>query len=89
MDKKEAWKKFKETGKIEYYLKYKEKEETDSVYEDMLEIEDWIKPNTTTGDYNYDEHLLTANKIILNSSLPVELTKDSKYFRGYTLINKK
>ena len=55
----------------------------------MLEIEDWIKPNTTTGDYNYDEHLLTANKIILNSSLPVELTKDSKYFRGYTLINKK
>jgi len=26
MDKKEAWKKFKETGKIEYYLKYKEAE---------------------------------------------------------------
>ena len=26
MDKKEAWKKFKETGKIEYYLKYKGKE---------------------------------------------------------------
>ena len=24
MNKKDAWKKFKETGKIEYYLKYKE-----------------------------------------------------------------
>ena len=23
MNKKEAWKKFKETGKIEYYLEYK------------------------------------------------------------------
>ena len=23
MNKQEAWKKFKETGKIEYYLKYK------------------------------------------------------------------
>jgi len=26
MDKKEAWKLFRETGKIEYYLKYKEAE---------------------------------------------------------------
>jgi len=26
MNKKEAWQKFKETGKIEYYLKYKEAE---------------------------------------------------------------
>ena len=26
MNKKEAWKKFKETGKIEYYLIYKGKE---------------------------------------------------------------
>ena len=26
MNKKEAWKKFKETGKIEYYVKYKEEE---------------------------------------------------------------
>ena len=25
MNKKEAWEKFKETGKIEYYLKYKGK----------------------------------------------------------------
>jgi len=26
MDKKEAWRLFKETGRIEYYLKYKEAE---------------------------------------------------------------
>lgn len=26
MNKKEAWEKFRETGKIEYYLKYKEAE---------------------------------------------------------------
>lgn len=26
MNKKEAWEKFKETGKIEYYLKYKGKD---------------------------------------------------------------
>ena len=55
----------------------------------MLEIEDWIKPNTTTGDYNYDEHLIVANKILSNSNLPIALTKDSKYFRGYTLLNSK
>lgn len=70
-------------------VKYYEKEEAESVYEDMLEIEDWIKPNTTTGDYNYDEHLIVANKILSNSNLPIELTKDSKYFRGYTLLNNK
>lgn len=29
MNKKEAWQKFKETGNITFYLKYKELEETE------------------------------------------------------------
>lgn len=70
-------------------VKYFEKEESAAVYEEMLEIEDWIKPNTTTGDYNYDSHLIEANKLLLSSELPIELTKDSKYFRGYTLLNER
>ncbi len=70
-------------------VKYYEKDESDAVYEEMLEIEDWIKPNSTAGNYNYDEHLVVANKILSNSNLPIKLTKDSKYFRGYTLLKNK
>lgn len=55
-------------------------------YEEMLEIEDWNHPNGTDGDYNYDAHLLEVNKIVLNSELPIELTKDTKPFRGYKIL---
>ena len=33
-------------------VKYFEKDESNSVYEEMLEIEDWKKPNTTDVDYD-------------------------------------
>lgn len=70
-------------------VRYFKKNEADSVYEEMLEIEDWKKPNTTKVDYEYDVHLVEVNKLILNSILPVKLTKDSKYYRGYLLLNSK
>lgn len=70
-------------------VKYFEKTETSSVYEEMLEIEDWRNPNTTDVDYNYDAHLIEVNEILLNSDLPIKLTKDSKYYRGYTILNKR
>ena len=68
-------------------VKYFEKEESNSVYEEMLEIEDWKNPNTTNVDYDYDRHLIKVNNLISNAQLPIELTKDSKYFRGYTVLN--
>lgn len=68
-------------------VKYFEKDESNSVYEEMLEIEDWKKPNTTNVDYDYDRHLIEVNNLISNAQLPIELTKDSKYFRGYTVLN--
>lgn len=64
-----------------------EKDESNSVYEEMLEIEDWKNPNTTNVDYDYDRHLIKVNNLISNAQLPIELTKDSKYFRGYTVLN--
>lgn len=70
-------------------VKYFEKDESNSVYEEMLEIEDWKNPNTTEVDYDYDKHLIEVNKLVLNGELPLELTKDSKYFRGYSILNKK
>ena len=68
-------------------VKYFEKDESNSVYEEMLEIEDWKNPNTTNVDYDYDRHLIEVNNLISNAQLPIELTKDSKYFRGYTVLN--
>lgn len=68
-------------------VKYFEKDESESIYEEMLEIEDWKNPNTTDVDYNYDRHLIEVNNLISNAQLPIELTKDSKYFRGYTVLN--
>lgn len=56
------------------------------VYEEMLEIEDWNKPNTTDGDYNYDAHLLEVNKVVLNGELPIKLTKDTKPYRAYKIL---
>lgn len=68
-------------------VKYFKDSNSPSVYEEMLEIEDWKKPNSTEGDYSYDKHLLDVNNLILNSNLPILLTKDSKYYRGYVLLN--
>ncbi len=68
-------------------VKYFKKDESSAVYEEMLEIEDWRKPNTTNVDYDYDAHLIEVNKLMLNGELPMKLTKDSKYFRGYTILN--
>ncbi|MFR3782964.1 MAG: hypothetical protein ACLTXR_03980 [Clostridia bacterium] len=70
-------------------VKYFEKDESNSVYEEMLEIEDWKKPNTTDVDYDYDRHLIEVHNLISKAQLPIELTKDSKYFRGYTVLNKR
>ena len=55
----------------------------------MLEIEDWKNPNTTNVDYEYDKHLIEVNKLMIASNLPISLTKDSKYYRGYILLNKR
>ena len=70
------------------YVSY-DKDESNSVYEEMLEIEDWKKPNTTDVDYDYDRHLIEVHNLISKAQLPIELTKDSKYFRGYTVLNKR
>lgn len=58
----------------------------EKVYEEMLEIEDWNRPNSTEGDYSYDKHLLEVNNIVLNGELPVKLTKDTKPYRGYKIL---
>lgn len=70
-------------------VKYFKKDEIDAVYEEMLEIEDWKKPNTTNVDYDYDRHLIEIDNLILNAQLPLALTKNSKYYRGYILLNNK
>jgi len=58
----------------------------EKVYEEMLEIEDWNRPNATDGDYNYDAHLYEVNKVVLNGELPLKLTKDTKPYRGYKIL---
>ena len=70
-------------------VKYFKDDEADSVYEEMLEIEDWKNPNTTDVDYDYDKHLIEVNKLLMNSNLPIKLTYDSKYYRGYVLLSEK
>ena len=55
-------------------VKYFEKDESNSVYEEMLEIEDWKNPNTTNVDYDYDKHLIEVNNLISNAELPILLT---------------
>jgi len=69
-------------------VNYFRNQDSSDVYEEMLEIEDWKTPNTTKVDYNYDAHLIEVNKLLLGSKLPIKLTKDSKYCRGYTILNK-
>ena len=56
--------------------------------ERMLEIEDWNTPNSViNAESKYDEHLCEINKIIIqDDSLPLQLTKDSKPFRGNLLL---
>lgn len=70
-------------------VKYFKDDEANSVYEEMLEIEDWKNPNTTDVDYDYDKHLIEVNKLLMNSNLPIKLTYDSKYYRGYVLLSEK
>lgn len=56
--------------------------------EKMLEIEDWNTPNSIINAENkYDENLCEINKIIMQDDvLPLQLTKDSKPFRGIILL---
>lgn len=57
------------------------------VCEKMLEVEDWTNPYTTMIENDkYDAHLLSVNSLLLNK-LPLELTKNSKPYRGFLLIN--
>ena len=69
-------------------VKYYEEDESDCIYEDMLEIEDWKKPNSKDVS-DYDKHLVELNNLILSSKIPLELTKDSKYARGFLLLKHK
>ena len=56
------------------------------VFEKMLEIEDWTTPYTTIAEKEtFDMHLLTINEALLKK-LPIQLTKDSKPYRGYLLL---
>ncbi len=70
-------------------VKYFKENEASAIYEEMLEIEDWKQPNTTKVDYDYDKHLIEVNQLITNGELPIELTKDTKYYRGYVLLNER
>lgn len=70
-------------------VKYFEKDESNSVYEEMIEIEYWKNPNTIDVNYDYNRHFIEINNSISNAQLLIELTKDSKYFRGYTILNYK
>jgi hypothetical protein len=58
-----------------------------SAYEEMLEIEDWTRPNTVDGDRSYDAHLCDINKVLLDGELPIKLTKQTKPYRGYKILN--
>ena len=58
MDKKEAWKKFKETGKIEYYLKYKELENKKDIPVLNREID------KDEEDYETDEEIELLEKLL-------------------------
>lgn len=67
---------------VEYYKDTKDV----NVYEKMLEVEDWTTPYTTIAENDvFDEHLLSINKRLL-SKLPIQLTKNSKPYRGFLLL---
>jgi len=71
-------------------VKYYKKVNTVTVCEKMLEIEDWTTPNTiTNADNEYDAHLHNINELLLNSRLPLQLTTNSKPFRGLTILSEK
>ena len=72
-------------------VKYYKHERGVSVWEKMLEIEDWTTPHTLlAADSKYDAHLCDIHKQILDDTgLPVQLTKDSKPYRGMILLTKK
>jgi len=54
--------------------------------EAMLEIEDWNTPNSMNGDTIRDGCLIMADRVIEKSGLPLQLTKDTKPYRGYLLL---
>lgn len=68
--------------KVEYFTSIG----ADRFHEEMLEIEDWNRPNSTDGDYSYDAHLHQVNKLVLSGELPIKLTTHTKPFRGYLFL---
>jgi hypothetical protein len=71
--------------KVDYFMAIG----AEKVYEEMIEIEDWNRPNSTDVDYNYDAHLCEVNRVFLNGELPIKLTKDTKPYRGYKILIEK
>ena len=71
--------------KVDYFMNVG----AEKVYEEMIEIEDWNRPNSTDGDYNYDAHLCEVNRVFLNGELPITLTKHTKPYRGYKILIEK
>ena len=56
------------------------------VREKMLEVEDWTTPYTTIAEKeDFDTHLLLINDVLLDK-LPVQLTRNSKPYRGFLLL---
>lgn len=67
-------------------VKYYKDMDGTSAHEIMLEVEDWTTPYTTIAEKeDFDTHLLSINDILLNK-LPIQLTKDSKPYRGFLLL---
>jgi len=69
--------------KIEYF----KDNELASAFEEELEIEDWTDPHTGVRR-DSDVCLCEANEILVNSGLPLQLTKCSKHYRGLELLGK-
>lgn len=70
-------------------VKYYKRKNTQQIFEKMLEVEDWTNPNTLKNeDSKLDEHLIEINELLLsNNGLPLELTRDSKPYRGIKLLD--
>ena len=69
---------------VRYY-----KQNSVQVCEKMLEVEDWTTPYSTVAENdNNDVHLLFINKLLLDE-LPIQLTKNSKPYRGLLLLGER
>ena len=55
-------------------------------HEKMLEIEDWVNPNTVDVNYDNDAHLCGVNELLLGGGLPIRLTKHTKPYRGCKVL---